>query len=76
MNEMYSQAIQTITNALYRQLPAGDLTEEQKTTVSKMEIVQNEEWRSMVTHNKSLLVQTEGKMQVGHYGTESWGWRR
>jgi beta-galactosidase beta subunit len=76
MNKMYSQAIQTIKNAINRQLLAGYLAEEQNTTVSKMEIVQNEEWSSVATHKKYLFVQIEGKRRVSHYGTESWGWRR
>jgi hypothetical protein len=73
MNKM-SQAIQTIKNAINPQLLAGYLAEEQNTTVSKMEIIQNEEWSSLATHKKYLLVQIEGKRQVSHYGTEIWEW--
>jgi beta-galactosidase beta subunit len=76
MNKMYSQAIQTIKNAINRQLLAGDLLEEQNTTVSKMEIVQNDEWNLVTTHTKYLLVQIEGKRRVSHYGTERWEWWR
>jgi beta-galactosidase beta subunit len=73
MNKMtangYSQAIKTIKNAINRQLLAGEFTEEQNSTVSKMEIVQNEGWNLVTTHKKYLLVQIKGKRQIGHYGT-------